>query len=548
MYSIKIGSLNVPIVDTVELSGRPIASPPEVEAAILPASKYGGQGVTCGLRENPFSPDPIRTETMLYSGVTNFHDSFILGVGMPEEIYGEAAPGWKNNAIFYKGTSPHGTSFDIITCGSYNGYTPYDDTGTYEMIAIRYRFLDGETEAEKVNSYFIVILYHEVRLDSDHIVVSDTYEVHSTFYIPLAFNNRMEDWETYYEEEYTPDEEPFDPSDDEPYEPTKDDTSDLIDIPADPVIGVTSCGFINVYKPGIGALTGLGDILFPNVASATDVMDAILKLCETLANQNLINYVIDCHVIPTTPVVGNNSNIKVGFRNTGISVPVVTSDYINVSCGSLHLAEYFGGFPDYGNISRCKLYLPFIGFVDLKPEFWQNSILRVDYKFNVIDGSFMAYVRSSSSKSQLANSVIAQYSGNACMHFPLTGVNYSNMVSGIVGAAMAASSGGGTSAILGGAYSAANAIAQGGDTQQSNGYNSTAAILGVRTPYLLIERPVPSYPANYRHDKGYPSNISTFLLNVSGFTVIEDIDLSGIPLTETELTELRSLLADGVYF
>ena len=134
------------------------------------------------------------------------------------------------------------------------------------------------------------------------------------------------------------------------------------------------------------------------------------------------------------------------------------------------------------------------------------------------------------------------------MHFPITGVNYSNMVSGLVGAAISAASSEGASAVLGSALSAANTIAQGGNVQQSNGYNSTAALLGVRTPFLMIERSVPSVPAYYNHDKGYPSNITTMLSGVTGFTVIEDIDLSGIPLTQSELEELRGLLKEGVYF
>lgn len=343
-------------------------------------------------------------------------------------------------------------------------------------------------------------------------------------------------------------EEPFDPSIPDPYIPEKDDTSDEIDIPPKPPIGVSNAGFINVYNPGMGALQGLGDILFPNVASATDVLDALLKICETLANQNLINYVIDCHVIPVKPTVGASQAIKVGFNNTSIMVPVVTSDYIDVSCGELNIHEYFGGFQDY-TLTKSKLYLPFVGFVDTLPEYWVAGTIKVDYRFNVIDGSFMAFVRSTSGRSQLANTVIAQYAGNACMHFPITGVNYAQMASGLIGAATSmAGAKSNPTAALGAAHSAANTVAQWGEVQQSNGYNSTAALLGVRIPYLLIERPVPSYSQNYKHDKGYPTNIATTLSNVSGYTEIEDIDLSGIPLTQGELEELRQLLADGVYF
>ena len=343
--------------------------------------------------------------------------------------------------------------------------------------------------------------------------------------------------------------EPFDPSTPDPYTPSggDGDTSDLIEIPTNPNIGITNAGFINVYNPALNSLQGLGDILFPNVASATDVQDAIIKVCEALQNSNLINYVIDCHVIPVTPQTGTNANIKVGFRDTGISVPVVTSDYVDATCGSISLPEYFSGFQDY-LCTRSKLYLPFVGFVDTKPEYWQAGTISVDYKFNVIDGSFMCYVRSVSSKSKLNGSVIAQYSGNACMHFPLTGNNYSNMVSGIIGGVVTMATAGTSSAILGGAMSALNSFSQGPDVQQSNGYNSTACLMGVREAFLLIERPKPSYPAKYAHDKGYPSNITTQLSNISGFTVIEDIDLSGIPMTEAEIEELRGLLKEGVYF
>lgn len=346
-----------------------------------------------------------------------------------------------------------------------------------------------------------------------------------------------------------PDEPPFDPSEPDPYPvtPTHDDSSDEVPIPSMPTIGVSTAGFINVYNPGLNSLQGLGDILFPQFSTPTDIVDAVTQLYNVIANQNLINYVIDCHVIPVQPAQGGNKNIKVGYRDTGISVPSVAYDYVDATCGSLSLAEYFHGYADYA-ATKSKLYLPFVGFVDMKPEFWQAGTLAVDYKFNVIDGSFMCYVRSTSSKSQLAGSIIAQYSGNACMHLPLTGVNYSQMVSGIIGAGVAVATAGSVASAAGSALSAANTISRGGDVQQSNGYNSTAALMGVRKPFLMIERAVPAFPSKYGHDKGYPSNITTLLSNVKGYTEIEDIDLTGLPFTADELTELKQLLADGVYF
>lgn len=419
----------------------------------------------------------------------------------------------------------------------------------FRWIAIPFKWTDESlSDSARVTNYYVYCVYRSRTITISTGAESVSYWEYGTrIILNFAYLNVNRNLFLYIDEEDEP--EPFEPSTDSPYPdtPTPQDTSDLIELPGNPSIGVTGAGFINVYNPGLGALQGLGDILFPNVASATDIVDAVIKLCETLANQNLINYVIDCHVIPVTPQTGVSENIKVGFRNTGISVPKVTSDYIDATCGSLNIPEFFHGFQDY-QTTRSKIYLPFIGFVDTKPEYWQAGTISVDYKFNVIDGSFMCYIRSVSSKSALNGSVIAQYAGNACMHFPLTGANYSNMVSGLVGAAISAASAGTSTAVLGSALSAANTIAQGGNVQQSNGYNSTAGLLGVRVPFLLIERAVAAYPNNYAHDKGYPSNISTILSGVRGFTTIDDIDLSGIPLTQKELEELRGLLKEGVYF
>ena len=323
--------------------------------------------------------------------------------------------------------------------------------------------------------------------------------------------------------------------------------SDPIDIPTDPPIGITNAGFINVYCPPRSSLFGLGSILFPSPLSTTDVAEAIVNLCAMLANSNLIEYIIDCHVIPVTPVLGNNHNIWVGFRDTGISVPLVASDYVNVSCGSLSIDEVYGAFPDYVG-TTSKLFLPFVGFVDVLPEYWQDGTISVDYKFNIIDGSFMAYIRSTSSKSQLSASVVAQYSGNACMHFPITGANYSNMVSGLVGAAISASGGGGLKNVVDAAYSAATTVASGGSVQSSNGYNSTASMLSIRTPYLLIERPQVVAPTGYYHDHGGVSNMTVPVTSLKGYTVVDNIELSSIELTDTELEELKDLLTSGVYF
>lgn len=531
-----------------------LSDPTDIAAAFLDGRTFGGGSVTINYDNDTAQYAPISNFSgqQTISMSNNCRLVFTMNRTQQQGWFPNSIRWWDSN---YALTASHAldpganlgdlSSFYFGIPGEYI-YGGGEDTadGVLEQRLKFKRKVDSEHAGYNIYELYYAFLAHRTFPDEPIQYVTGKIISISEYYLSSLLGV-----ETHFIEEYTPD-EPEEPEPSEPggYEnPDPDDTSDPVPLPDDPEKGVTSCGFINVYNPGVNALQGLGDILFPNPSAATDVVTAILTLCETFANSNLIDYVIDCHVIPCAPTVGANANIKVGYRNTGISVPRVTKDYVNVSCGSLNIHEYFANFADY-LYTKSKLWLPFVGYVDMRPEFWQAGIIYVDYKFNVIDGSFMAYVRSSSSKSQLSQSVIAQFGGNACMHLPLTGVNYSNMVSGLVSAATEASSGGSSAAVLGAAHSAANTIAQGGDVQQSNGYNSTSAFLGVRTPYLLIERPVASYPSKYKHDKGFPSNITVILSQVTGYATISDIDLSGIPLTSTELDELRSILSDGVYF
>lgn len=358
---------------------------------------------------------------------------------------------------------------------------------------------------------------------------------------------------------------------------TFDDSSDVISLPAMPTIGVTSAGFVNVYNPSVGDLQNFGTELFPDltftpsspVSGSLSVSDAIEAMANALVdlgnqipnivnmyiNSNLIQYVIDCHILPVAPTQGASEQIKVGFRQFSISSPKVTSDYVDFDCGSLSIGEYYANFIDYAPYTHAKLFLPFVGFVDLAPEFWQSGTVQIIYRFNIIDGSFMAFVLSTSSKSKLTNSVIMQFGGNACVHIPITGLNYSSMVSGVVSGASAVisqSSGGSlpASAVSGikESITQASAVMQNKPPlQQSNGYNATTSFLSVRKPYLLIERSVSNFSMNYPEEKGIPSNITADFSALSGYTQSTNIHLDGITgATEEELNELSRLLQEGV--
>lgn len=329
--------------------------------------------------------------------------------------------------------------------------------------------------------------------------------------------------------------------------PTFDYTSDNIGIPTMPP-GISSLGFVNIYKCGIGALTALGATLFPDVSQSTDVWTAITALSDAIWNSKLIDYVVSIHMVPADVPAGSDEDIKIGTRTLmGIQGAKVSQDYVDVPLGSLKVDELYTNFVDY-SACRARLYLPFYGFVPIKNEYWQSAELSITYRINVIDGSFIAFVKSNIKRHQQPmDSVIGQYSGCACIQCPTSGVSYASMFSGMVanGAGMGISMATGD---VGKMARSALGVAQArqGEMQHSNPYNSSASVMGTRKPFLLIERAVSHFPKRYGKEKGYPLLVSKNLGSCRGFTIASNPVLDGIPATLAEKERIKTYLQSGV--
>lgn len=325
-----------------------------------------------------------------------------------------------------------------------------------------------------------------------------------------------------------------------------DDSSDSISDVPDPAYGILDAGFVNVYKVSTGALTALGNDVFPQLSSVTDLVSGLQCVSDMLFNSRLIDYVLDVHIIPCNVPAGSPTAVKVGGRTCSAQGDPVSANYVNVDLGTINIKEYFKNFADFSYTSS-KLHLPFVGFVDMKPEFWNGGVLGVKYKFNVADGSFMAYVYSTSSKSELKTSLVAEYSGQAAIHIPVTGASYASAISGLLASAgqtIASATTGNVAGVAQGVISAAANTSP--DINQSNGYNSSASIMGSKKAYLQIERPAYSMSVNSRKEQGFPLNVTYTIGSMSGFTTASEIILDGIPCTEAEKEKIRNFFKTGV--
>jgi hypothetical protein len=343
---------------------------------------------------------------------------------------------------------------------------------------------------------------------------------------------------------------------------TFDDSSDEISIPNMPTLSPLSAGYFHAYylADPETRLAWIGDALFPqDPLTQPDILSALGEVAQMLYFNKQIDYVVDCHVIPCIPTYGSNVPIKVGGRELKtsqggteytIQAPQITNGYVDCPCGEIEIKEYWRNFLDFSYGTKCKLFLPFVGYVEILPEFFNGGKLGVKYRFNVVDGTFMCFVTSTSSKSKLKDSLIAQYSGCACMHIPLQSADYSRIIGGVVSTLTSvAGVASGNVAVAGAGLvgSLPNLVGQKPNVSSSNGYTASGSYMSKRTPYLIIERAKSQFSKNYPNEIGLPLNVTRSLATIHGLTIIENPVLN-IDCSDEEYNEIVSLLKSGVIF
>ena len=326
----------------------------------------------------------------------------------------------------------------------------------------------------------------------------------------------------------------------------QDDTSDPI--PEDDIIEGLSSDFVKLYKITKANLTALSEYMLKddfltNIKKLyADPMDAIISL-----NTFPINATGTAGVITTSGV------------STGINAVQINNSIIDIDCGTIAMREYWGSFLDYE--TKISLFLPYVGIQPISTDDFMNDIIHVVYRVDLLSGGFVVFVKNS-------KGIVHQTTGNMAYHMPVTSIDYSRMyaslITGAVGLAGAAATGGAsiaaaktaTAAFAAKEALAGSAITTGANTlqnfhpqiQMSGNFGGNTGICSNKNPYLIIERPVPKVPANYSAIKGNTSNVTVTLGNCSGFTQISDMQIKYISATDAEKTQILNLLTSGVYF
>ncbi len=290
-----------------------------------------------------------------------------------------------------------------------------------------------------------------------------------------------------------------------------------------------------IYNPSQAELNSFGAWLW-----SSSFVDQLLKVFN-----NPMESIIGLHKVYASPVIGGQSNIKVGYLDSGVSSNFVSNQYTKIDCGTVNLQEYFGNVFDYSPYTTVELYLPCIGFVQLDVANVMRSSINIVYTVDVLTGACLAEVNVRRDNS---GGVLYSYSGNCASQYPLSSGSYMGIVSSVIGVAgsivgTVASGGSLAPLALGTTSGLLNAKTR---VQHSGSLSGNSGVMGGKIPYLIITRPQTNMAENYQHLQGIPSNTYTQLSACHGFVKVKNVNVKNINAESSELDEIKTLLLDGV--
>lgn len=249
--------------------------------------------------------------------------------------------------------------------------------------------------------------------------------------------------------------------------------------------------FFTIYEPTNDNMKKINDAIFINAADGTTI--------------NVQQYFSSYKKFYCKIPVAGYKQLKGGRYDFGEQAPYVKEHTIVVDCGSVEIPEQYQSLLDYSPFSRLTIYLPFVGFQELDDKLVVGHTLKVQYTVDVLSGRCLAQLYVDGTDLQ---SCFAEYGGTIA-----------------------------ADEIFG----------------TDNGYNyygayelMTTLQLGELSCYVLIhtKMPLEGDIVNY---KGLPTNEIIKVGDVTGFVKYSSIHVDGMTATDSEKSEIESLLMSGIF-
>lgn len=380
---------------------------------------------------------------------------------------------------------------------------------------------------------------------------------------------------------------------------TFDDNSDPIPDSPLPTISAANTGFTRIYNPTLSQVQALAQYLWTTPDLIQTIWNHIKQFFE-----NPMDAIIGFNLVPVPIPDGGTENFKLMFIDTGIAMTAAANQFVDLDCGTVEVKRYYGSALDQSPYTKVSCFLPFIGTVQLNTDEVMGTTLQVKYRVDICSGScvakifidgnclyqysghcainipisssdFSSYVSAAINVAKLAIGAATGGAAGAAMAATQVangeqqtnnvvnwqsqyGVGSSSNLPAPIGISQSPGGPGpeteqtSTSASFAG-LTPANISNTVGEimnakphVEHSGSFSGNTGYLGVRRPFIIIERPNMCMPANYQALNGFPAMITMELGTCKGFTRVQQVQLTGMTATNPEQAEILELLKSGV--
>ena len=319
-------------------------------------------------------------------------------------------------------------------------------------------------------------------------------------------------------------------------------TSDQITAPALPT--TVTVGGVRIYRVTTAQLNDFRDYIWN-----PDILNSLFNNFSDRANG-----IMSIMQIPTTtyPDIAANQHILIGssevyyddLQGRHYAEGTTISRYGQVDCGTVVLNLFWDSALDLNPYTKLTAYIPCVGTVPLNADEVMGHTIGLYYNIDFLSGAGVAVLT-------IDGDYLAQYPCNMSTPIGISGEQYSRvyqsmisaMASGAIGYAAAGTGG----ALAGAVANTASALMTSKiDRERAGNFGAGTALMAQLQPYIEILRPIQQLPRNYTHFNAYPSYMTAQLVNLSGWTEIQDIYIDDIDCTEPERADLLALLQSGI--
>ena len=308
-------------------------------------------------------------------------------------------------------------------------------------------------------------------------------------------------------------------------------------VPPTPIVNSTGNNLFTLYNVTPGEMSSLADYLW-----STNFIDSFKKFFSNPSDSliSLVGYPVDVKS-------SGAKNIKIGYTDSGVSSNVIT-DYIQeFDLGSVYIPKFYNNFLDNNPYTKVSIYLPFIGSCSLDSDIVVGATIKIKYRVELLTANCVALLSVSNINGTYP---IYQFNGNLGMQFPLSSGSYASIYKNLITtgiSAVAAYASGGALTPLAIASAANTVVGSKSEVSKSGNMNGSSGYCGMLKPYVIVERPVTDIPSSYAKYNGVVTNMSLNIGSLQGYCVMENVDVSTIPCSESERAEITNLLLNGFF-